>query len=98
MQDSDLQVDNGSLQVWFWRVTASENLDRSLQGFGPGPGGHDIWNREPRCRNKVFIWNLATPYIEGYFDIEAFEIEGCFDIEYSTSASIISKYLLRYRS
>jgi hypothetical protein len=30
------------------------------------------------------IWNLATPDIEGCFDIEAFNIKGCFDIEYST--------------
>jgi hypothetical protein len=36
----------------------------------------------------VPIWNLnlATPDsdIEGFFDIEAFNIEGCFDIEYTT--------------
>ncbi len=31
-----------------------------------------------------YIWNLATPYIEGCFDIEAFNIEGCLDIEYTT--------------
>ncbi len=30
------------------------------------------------------IWNLATPYIEGCFNIEAFNIEGCFNIEYTT--------------
>jgi hypothetical protein len=30
------------------------------------------------------IWNLATPDIEGCFDIEAFDMEGCFDIEYTT--------------
>ena len=49
------------------------------------------------------IWNLATPNIEGCFDIEAFDIEGCFDIEYSTfdievfaSISKLTKNL-RYR-
>jgi hypothetical protein len=32
------------------------------------------------------VRNLATGtrYIEGFFDIEAFDIEGCFDIEYTT--------------
>ncbi len=32
----------------------------------------------------LVIWKLATPDIEGFFDIEAFDIEGCFDIEYKT--------------
>jgi hypothetical protein len=32
-------------------------------------------------RNTSVIWNLATPDIEGFFDIEAFDIEGFFDIE-----------------
>jgi hypothetical protein len=50
-----------------------------------------------------FIWNLTTPDIEDFFDIEAFDIEGCFDIEYTTfdiellaSISKLTKYL-RYR-
>jgi hypothetical protein len=41
------------------------------------------------------IWNLATPDIEGFFDIEAFDIEGCFDIEYTTFDIDL---LFRYRS
>jgi hypothetical protein len=28
-----------------------------------------------------FIWNLATPDIEGFFDVEAFDIKGFFDIK-----------------
>jgi hypothetical protein len=37
------------------------------------------------CGDRVIFWNLATPDIEGFFDIEAFDIEGFksrfFDIE-----------------
>ncbi len=39
------------------------------------------------------IWNLATPYIEGFFDIKAFDIEGCFDIEYTTfDIELVARY------
>jgi hypothetical protein len=27
------------------------------------------------------IWNLATPYIKGIFDMEVFDIEGFYDID-----------------
>jgi hypothetical protein len=53
--------------------------------------------------SQLDIWNLATPDIEGCFDIEAFNIEGCFDIEYTTFNievfALISKLTknLRYR-
>jgi hypothetical protein len=55
----------------FFRVLpwpAAEHRDWQHHGTRPGLG----------------IWNLATPYIEGCFNIEAFNIEGCFDIEYTT--------------
>ncbi len=52
----------------------------------------------------LIIWNLATPDIEGFFDIEAFNIEGCFNIEYTTfdiellaSISKLTKNLLYQR-
>jgi hypothetical protein len=31
--------------------------------------------------DNFVIWNLATPDIEGFLDIEAFDIEGFFDIK-----------------
>ncbi len=35
------------------------------------------------CTCMFFIWNLATPDIEGFFNIEAFNIEGFSNIEYT---------------
>jgi hypothetical protein len=47
------------------------------------PEAH-VSESEPEALSLRLIWNLATPNIKGFFYIEAFDIECCFDIEYTT--------------
>jgi hypothetical protein len=44
---------------------------------------HDAHSQAVQVRSFESIWNLATPHIDVYVDIEDYHIEAFFDIEYS---------------